>query len=419
MRIRSMELLYSAAGGKEDGIYIFTDFNFLEPSHIFKLLGKWLSVTINERNVGLFQEISQTLQGRPRFFISFLHKLIKSNDIDHCFRSYVNDMTSQGSGLSYSSLYCFWNQRIDWTIQPVEKNTSAFETRLVSDILVKLCISCLFGDGSSIVYYPDLDLVSTNLVMVSKKLDTWHAIMAEPLVFCAGLNYLADQNSQILMDYFANQLFSPFRPPKLTPQERGHVMECVIALRFIQGWWLESKLESYLPKWASELNIDKPRGVIDCRSKEPNVNMFVQQLRNANFPWVIFPSVNAGPDLRYSIFCCYVKTTSTPNSQSTIYVDVDECKKNIETMNPRNWFKSQTSVQNECLPEIKNKRFIHMRFELPDTAPSMKDTFSCGAKDDDYVICVNLDSPFAQDFFGDSFVKQYRAFVSEILDRQA
>jgi hypothetical protein len=65
MRIRSMELLYSAAGGKEDGIYIFTDFNFLEPSHIFKLLGKWLTVTINEINVRLFQEISHILQGRP------------------------------------------------------------------------------------------------------------------------------------------------------------------------------------------------------------------------------------------------------------------------------------------------------------------------------------------------------------------
>ena len=418
MRIRSMELLYSAAGGKEDGIYVFTDFNFLEPSHIFKLLGKWLTVTINESNVRLFQEISQILQGRPRFFISFLHKFIISNDIDDCFRSYVRDMTTNyDSALSDSSPYSFWEQRIVWTIQPIEKNTHAFETRLVSDTLVKLCISYLFGDGLSIVYSPDLDLVSTSLVMVSKKSDRWHATMAEPIVVCAGLNYLADQEPQILMDYFAYQLFLPLGPPNLTPQERGHVMECVIALRFIQGWWLESKLQSYLPKWARDLNIHKPLGVIDCRSKESNVNMFVQQLRNDNYPWVIFPSVNAGPDLRYSIFCCYVKTTSTPNSQSTIYVDVDECKKNIGTMNPRHWYKSQISVQKECLPEIKNKRFIHMRFELPDTAPSMKDTFSCGTKDNDYIICVNLDSPFAQDFFGDSFVKKYREFVSQLLNK--
>jgi hypothetical protein len=56
-----------------------------------------------------------------------------------------------------------------------------------------------------------------------------------------------------------------------------------------------------------------------------------------------------------------------------------------------------------------------MRFELPDTAPSMKDTFSCGTEDDDYIICVNLDSPFAQDFFGGSFVQKYKEFVSQSL----
>ncbi|KAJ3268318.1 hypothetical protein HDV01_003119 [Terramyces sp. JEL0728] len=410
MRIRSMELIYSAAGAKPEEIYIFTDFNFLEPSHIFKLLSIWLKVNMTEY-VALFQEISTLLQGRPRFFTSFLHKLIDSPDINGCFRSYVRDMTTNfDSALSNSSPYFFWQQRIDWTIQPIERtNTRAFQTRLVSDTLIKLCLSFLFGDGSNIVYSPDFDLVSTSLVMVTKRSNEWRATMAEPIVLSAGLNYLADVNAQLLMDYFANQLFSPLEPSNLTHQERGHMMEFVIALRFIQGWWLEPKLQNYLPKWARALKIQKPLGVIDCRPKESHVNMFVQQLRNANYPWVIFPSVNAGPDLRYSIFCCYIKTTSTSNSQSTIYVDVDECKKNIGTMNPENWYKSQSSVRNECLPEIKNgQRFIHMRFELPDTAPSMKDTFSCGTKDNDYIICVNLDSPFAQDFFGDPFAKKYK-----------
>jgi hypothetical protein len=263
----------------------------------------------------------------------------------------------------------------------------------------------------------ELDLVHTSLVMVSKNSDGWHAAMAEPIVLSAGLNYLADQKPQLLMNYFANQLFSPVGAPYLTPQERGHMMELVIALRFMQGWWLETKLQSYLPQWARDMNIHKPFGVIDCRSKESNLKMFVRQLRDANFPWVILPSVNAGPDLRYSIFCCYVKTTSTSNSQSTVYVNVAECKKNIETMNPHHWYKSQESMQKECLPEIQNKRFIHMRFELPDTAPSVKNNFSCGEKDDDYIICVNLDSTFAQDFFGESFVKKYRNFVSRLLKK--
>jgi len=317
--------------------------------------------------------------------------------------------------LDNSSPYYFWQQRIGWTIQPIEK-TDSFGNRLVSDILIKLCLSFLFGYGSIIVYSPDLDLVSTSLVMVAKKSNEWHATMSEPIVLSAGLNYLADANAQILMEYFAERLFSPLGPPNLTPQERGHMMEFVIALRFIQGWWLEPNLKGYLPEWGRTLEIKKPLGVIDCRSKESSVNMFVQQLRDSNFPWVIFPSVNAGPDLRYSIFCCYIKTTSTRNSQSTIYVDADECRKNVGNMNPANWYSSQKSVQEECLPEINNgQKFIHIRFELPDTAPSMKDNFLNEQKGNDYIICVNLVSPFAQDFFGKSFVKKYREFVSRLL----
>jgi hypothetical protein len=72
--------------------------------------------------------------------------------------------------------------RIGWTIQPIER-TDSFGNRLVSDILIKLCLSFLFGYGSSIVYSPDLDLVSTSLVMVAKKSDEWHATMSGRGVF--------------------------------------------------------------------------------------------------------------------------------------------------------------------------------------------------------------------------------------------
>ena len=420
MRIRNMDLIYSAAGVKTGEIYLFTDFNFLEPTHIFKLLCKWLKVEVS-KNVALFEEISNVLQGRPRFLTSFLHELMDSSDINKCFRSYVNDMTTNvDPSLNESSLYLFWKQRIDMTIQPIQRtSTSSYNTITVSDTLIKLCLSFLFGNGSSIAYSPELDMVSTSLVMVAKKSDAWHATMPEPLVLSAGLNFLADTNAEILMDFFATQLFSPIGPPNLTPQERGHMMEFAIALRFMQGWWLEPKLQHYLPEWCRTMEIQKPLGVIDCRSKKSGVNMFVQQLRNSNYPWVIFPSVNAGPDLRYSIFCCYIKTTSTPNSQSTMHVHANECRKNVTTMNPANWYSSQKSVQKECLLEINNgQKFIHIRFELPDTAPSMRESFINEPKGNDYIICVNLDSPFAQDFFGDSFVKKYREFVSGLLARK-
>ncbi|KAJ2989876.1 hypothetical protein HDV02_004733 [Globomyces sp. JEL0801] len=416
MRIRSMDLFSSAAGNKIDEVCLFTDFNYLKPSEIFQLLSKWLNVD-QEENLVLFEEIANLLQGRPRFITSFLHKLIYSSDINGCFREYARDMTTRyDPSLGNSSPYYFWEQRISWTFGPIDKkDVSAFEVRQVSDTLIRLCLSFLFGDGSSMDVSPGTDLVSTGLVMITKSLHSWQARMAEPLVLTAGLNFLADQGPGLMLDYFANKLFAPVEPLNSTPQERGHMMELVIALRFVQGWWLEPGMKKYLPLWAQHLNIQKPLGVIDCRLKESGVNMFVQQLRNAEFPWMILPAVNAGPDLRYSVFCCHIKTTSTPKSKSTMYVKLEECQKNIATMDPKNWYKSESNVQRTFQEELKAWQFIHLRFEMPDTAPAMKDDFKSGPKGKDHVICINLESEIATDFFGVSFIEKYKAFVSQTL----
>ena len=394
----------------------------MESSAIFNLLTKWLDVDINE-NKDLLEKISTFLQGRPRFLTSFLHKLIFSSDIKRSFELYVKEMTTDNNDVDLQSIspYSFWKQRIDMTIVPIhKKNIEALEKKNVSDVLIKLCISYLFGSGSSIAYEPNFDLVSTNLVMVKQKWNEWFPSMAEPIVLMAGLNFLANVDSDVFAKYFASKLFAPLAPQYATPQERGHIMEAVIALRFRQGWWLEPDLQQFLPEWARNMNIPKPRGIIDCRQKEKksNLNLFVHQLRNPSYEWAILPPVNAGPDLRYSIFCCYVKTTSTSNSKSSMYVSAEECKKNIEMMNPRNWYGSQLPVQSECLKELENgQKFVHLRFELPDTAPSMKDTFISGTKDDDFVICVNLESEFAKLFFGDYFVREYKQLVTTTISK--
>ena len=57
-----------------------------------------------------------------------------------------------------------------------------------------------------------------------------------------------------------------------------------------------------------------------------------------------------------------------------------------------------------------------MRFEFPDTAPLMKEPFKCETKDNDYIIYVNLDSPFAKDFFiSYNFNKVYELLNQKIL----
>lgn len=152
MRIRNLELMRSAAGSKQNDIVTFSDFTYLRPEDIFKLLHKWLRVDHAEYTI-LFEEISMLLQGRPRLLISFLHKLIDSSDIDSSFRSYLSAMTTNVDPGTNASFYFFWENRFDWTIQPIDSKTACESTKQVSETLLKLCTAFLFGDGTSIYIY--------------------------------------------------------------------------------------------------------------------------------------------------------------------------------------------------------------------------------------------------------------------------
>ncbi|KAJ3226072.1 hypothetical protein HDU78_010457 [Chytriomyces hyalinus] len=431
MRIRNVDLVFPAAGGEKDtDIHLFTDFSYLQPSAIRKLCSRWIQPHIYENNQTLFEEISNFLQGRPRFLSSFLLTLFKMGDVGKAFQWYRHHMTTKAgysvtskhnskkttkveSTVNSISMYGFWAQRIDWTIEPISGDLNPFDPVLVSHTLLRLCVASLFGDGGSTLIASDLDLVSTCLVMVNYEAESWYATMAEPMVLVAGMNYLADQNPSALMDYFAARFFAPMNAPNMSAQERGNHMELIIAIRFLQGWWLEADLKAFLPKWVRALDIAKPVGLLDCRSKRGVSNIFLEQLSDDTFPWVTCPPVNAGPDLRYNVFSCHVKTTSTPRSKSTMYVPVGDCLKNIATMNPVNWYSSQTSAYRSCLAEVKKpgRRFVFLRFELPDTAPKLKKKFRSGAVGNDHVICVNLESEFAKKFFGINFVTAYNKFV--------
>ncbi|KAJ8322547.1 hypothetical protein O5D80_008654 [Batrachochytrium dendrobatidis] len=79
MRICIMDLIYSAAGLKPDNMLIFTDFNYLKSSDIFKLLLMCQRILTFKKSHSLFKE-----------------------------------MTSKSSAyLPHSSFYCFWEDRID------------------------------------------------------------------------------------------------------------------------------------------------------------------------------------------------------------------------------------------------------------------------------------------------------------------
>ncbi len=422
MRIRNMELFSSAAAGKPEKVFVFTDFNYLQPQHIAILLERFLAFSITDSR--LLGEICHFLQGRPRFISQFLINLVTSNSIgenmaiiQEKFNNYREMLISSQQSSYIGSLYAFWADRFSAVIGSLTNITS--QKQVVSQILLESCVSSMFSDSpGQIEFNPEIaDMVSTGLVMISKIDDKYHCFMVEPMSISAGLNYFAAQNPYVILDYFSSQLFtSTTNARNFTPQQRGNLMELVIAVRFLQGWWLESCFAKYLPSDAR--SIAKPIGVIDCRNaKNDDFNYFFQNLENHQFPLLILPSTNAAPDISYSRFNCYIKTTWTSNSKTSIFVNSGECNKNISTMNPKNWYKS-SSLEGQCQKILDNSgsfRFIHIRFELPFTAPGQK-FISCKSDSDETIICVDLSQPFAKEFFGEAFVEKYKEYISSVVE---
>lgn len=420
MRIRNMELFASAAGGKPDEVLVFTDFNYFTPVHIAYLLKKFLTCTIE--NSPLFVEMCHYLQGRPRFISQYLINLVSSSvktcdDImkisETTFKDYRDSLISSQSSY-FGSLHTFWKDRYSAVIGSFSADKTSEQHVVVSDLLLKCCTSSMFSDPPGhIEFDPETaDMVSTGLVMISQDAQKYRCYMAEPMALRAGLNYFKAQGPNVIMGYFSTKLFTSVTNP-LNPsaQERGNLMELAIAVRFLQHWWAEPWCKQYLPAFTSSTLA--PLGVIDCRNaKDKILNYFLNSLEVPTFPSLILPQTKAAPDISYSVFKCYVKTTWSPNSKSSMYVDSESCKANIETMNPKNWYKSSPNFFDKCQSILTETQpsFVHMRFELPFTAPTSP--FESTKSDtDDNTICIDLSKAFAREFFGKTFFDKYVEFV--------
>ena len=263
------------------------------------------------KNEELLYDISFHLQGRPTFLASFLRRLKTATDINKVFQEYYKEMTTDLDSIDGfgQSLYQFWKIWFNEVISPLS-STRTNELEFVWRLLMKLYVSNLFGDGKSIDFDPSYDMIETGLVTVTKQEYTWSARMAEPMTLTAGLNLLSSFLKEPLIDYFASQLFTRVEAPNFTAQERSSIMELVIALRFRQEWWYEPEAEGLLPEWVENQNVDFPQGINDCRlSYFTKRYLFIEQLSQDGFPWVVLPGTKAGPDIRYLFFCCYIKIT--------------------------------------------------------------------------------------------------------------
>lgn len=72
-------------------------------------------------------------------------------------------------------------------------------------------------------------------------------------------------------------------------------------------------------------------------------------------------------------------------------------------------------MYSECQELLQGKRFVHMFFELPYTAPSRAPSFVSRPDGSDHIISVTLDSEFAKEFFGEEFVEAYKNYVASLM----
>ncbi|KAJ3228122.1 hypothetical protein HDU81_006297 [Chytriomyces hyalinus] len=157
-------------------------------------------------------------------------------------------------------------------------------------------------------------------------------------------------------------------------------------------------MQKFLPDWVESLEIAKPVGVFSYRNKDGGTSMFLRQLRDPEFERILLPSDDAGTDFIFREF-----RYSTP----------EDHQNNVEAMSRSNWYKSDPAMNTLCSKDVQGRRFVHLRFEITDTVPTMETDFAPGTVEEDEVIRVTLESEFAIAFFGKSFVAKYKKFARQ------
>ncbi|KAJ3377953.1 hypothetical protein HDU92_007794, partial [Lobulomyces angularis] len=144
MSIRHIEEFYCCAGEKPSQISVFTDFTYMEADDIKQLLKECLE---SEIEISLQQELCHFLQGRPRFFATFLSRLMLYKDheknsnevIRHVFEQYRNLLTTAGDKWEIGSVYSHWEKHFYSTVTKLNRGDEYLKTaKLTSDILLNV-----------------------------------------------------------------------------------------------------------------------------------------------------------------------------------------------------------------------------------------------------------------------------------------
>ena len=354
--LKDHSLIESGVGEEKEDVFIETGFDYYTPDDIRIMLSKVLTgeaFTYLESPSGLLFlfECCWYLQGRVRFFSSFLKKLADANCeknatsaaflesfkdvLDRYIRKVV---TLDNNPESKTSLYNFWQRNDFNTLQPLDKSSSTILA--VREGLI-MCLIDYFTGSGRVMAGVHLDLVKSGLVRLHSDDDDYSYTMSEPLALRAGFNYLRD--SQKENDFLSDHIVSKMGG-LITPQIFGHLFELLVAVRTLRGRWKAiSEDDPILLELRNDVadkikKLEPPKFNIKQNSKGPSDWALLNFTSNQEY--FVLPDSKLGPDGLWKFMCFNLKTSQKKTVTS------GACAKNY----------LMTDVSNWCTTEDERKR---------------------------------------------------------------
>lgn len=427
-----------ASGGKVEKLKIQSRFDF----NTFETIQTLLKGVLTPQAFGFLEKEKSllgwccwVLQGRVRTFAAFLQRLAnykqeKSDlmDLDipdeqkfdeetemlqfiKGFRIVLNDyvdlMTDSQGSAEKISMYSFWERARSKILFPMEGSqpNPADAVPVISAL-----VECLFN-----YYYLDeeneerklsykVDLVDSALIrlhVIEEKM-RFEYTMAEPLALLAGFNFL--RVNFPAHDYLGNLLVTRMTATGTTAQAFGDNFELLVALRTIQGWWIQipdndevwNDLDPELKNSIQDLRA--PKFVFRQKGKGPIDYSMMNFIWDSHY--YILPDKNLGPDGLWKFMSFNLKT-----SQGT-HVSSEECKKNYKFTDIENWCKKDdTKRRNNFKDILKKIHLVHFQIEFPFSNPKNKKK-KVEKLHDRTIIHVDINSPWAKHIFGEEVLKR-------------
>ena len=397
-RIFDVSLLAPGGAGTVSD-QVFTKFNYLTADMIMKLVDKW--IVVNDETLKI--QIAKELQGRPRFFISFIEALgdwfgeTSDTKLREIFAKHLYAVTFDPENVR--SLWSFWDRALNSpapvTIGSSENVPKEAVIELLNDLL---CHHLLWDTTKRKASSGYQALVSTAIAMLT---EDGAVSICEPIVIKSGIEFLRKRWNRDYLEHFIWK--------NIDEGTRGKAVEMMCAGRCMQSFWKQEAFADYFPPNLVSLIKDgiapaDPLGVLDHRTG----SLDHQQVLEANFltseaTHVVLPRAYDGlADVIYGFFSFHIKTKWT---------DLVITRKVSDTNNATIHGTIANSVTLQ--QRARTAPWVRICFEFPtskyleDYEMNNPDQNEIVEKSGEWVtVTAGIESRFSRLFFGETFIRK-------------